>query len=230
MKDHIMKRNISANILALILCISLVLVSGCGNDDKNNDGASGKDRLPDDLRIIVDNTEQIVGESAEDLSGEWADVYKVYSDFMHAGGDENKADEWEYLHDQLYEISQETDAKWVWVMEPEDGMGQVNETPFFITMDGFGSDPDDSEYWWTIYDPEEPWDPAFRNAWLGEVTSTTWGYFANDVDAYWTGVAPVYDSEDNVVCILSIEVPADELWYYPEWDGDDNKFNGGSEW
>jgi len=208
----------------------MIFAAGCNDTGGPNQQAKGKDDLPPELRKIVDNTEEIAGETAEILSGEWADVYKTYSDYMHGGGDENKAEQWEYLHDELYRLSKESDAKWMWTMEPEPGKGDDYGTPFYITMDGFGADPNDSEYWWTIYDEDEPWDPAFRIAWNGEVTSTTWAYFINEADAFWTGLAPVYDSSGEVVCILTIEVPANEVWYYPEWDGDDNKFIGPSHW
>lgn len=126
---------------------------------------------------------------------------------------------------KLSKIADDTGALYVYTLSPgADGVPSLDgetgkDGSYLITVDGC-DDPDD---WATDYG----WEAQFTEAWEGEPAAARSAWNDTESIQCWSGFAPVYDSESNVVCILGIDYPCTDLIAeYPEWNRDGEGWNG----
>lgn len=114
------------------------------------------------------------------------------------------------LKETLDGIRIDSGAYYVYMMMPND------ENDFLITVDG-SEEPDDflTNYGWEV---------QFTEAMEGEPASARSGW--DDDVPVWSGFAPVYNSNGDVVGILGVDYPSPEMEDYPEWNRDREEWNG----
>lgn len=164
--------------------------------------------MPADLVAFVDEELATIDAIGIDLSGEWGDMH---ADLM-ATVEGDTYDETLYadLKTALDEHRIANGAYYVYVMIPDEN----NE--YHITVDG-SADPDD---FMTNYG----WEVQFDEAWTGNIATARSGW--DDDVPIWSSFAPVYNSSDEVICIVGIDMPCEILEDYPEWNRDRDEWNG----
>ena len=114
------------------------------------------------------------------------------------------------LKETLDSIRTDSGAYYVYMMNPNE------DNDFLITVDG-SEEPDDflNNYGWEV---------QFTEALEGEPASARSGW--DDDVPVWSGFAPVYNSNGEVVGILGVDFPSPEIEDYPEWNRDREEWNG----
>jgi hypothetical protein len=156
-----------------------------------------------------------------EASATWGDNYAA----LIESGEARDFSEYDDMKAELDGFREESGAFYVYVMSPtEDGeivleCEDPDEVPFFITVDG-SEEPDD---WGVDYG----WEIQFSESWNGEPAAARSAWNDSEEEQCWSGFAPVYDSEGNVVCILGVDFPCTEaIADYPEWNRDSDEWNG----
>ena len=192
-------------VLLVFLMLFLVFsFAGCGGEPQGN----GLDdvEMPQDLSAFVDAELSIVRGIGEMVHGEWAESHDQL--MLEGGGQENPL-YWE-LKEVLDTARIQFGAYYVYAMIT-DGSGD-----YFITVDG-SEEPDD---WLENYGFEV----QFEEAYNGFVASARSGW--DDDVPMWSCFAPVFDSDNNIVAIVGVDMPCPILENYPEWNRDRDEWNG----
>ncbi len=196
-------------ILALLLIPILILTFiACGGaTEPEGEGSESPDafEMPADLAAFVDAELALIAEIGEAISGEWADQHV---ELVEAGDGQDNNLYWA-LKPTLDDFRIESGAYYVYCMMPDEN------GDYLITVDG-SEEPED---WMTNYGFEVP----FGEAWGGEVAATRSGW--DDDVPIWSCFAPVYNSGDEVVAIVGIDMPCKILEDYPEWNRDRDQWN-----
>jgi hypothetical protein len=164
--------------------------------------------MPADLVAFIDAELGAVQAIGEDVSGEWGDKHAQLMSTVEGGGLDNP------LYDELKSVLDEhriaTGAYYVYAMVPN------ADNDYLITVDG-SVEPDDfmANYGWEI---------QFDEAWAGDIATARSGW--DDDVPCWSCFAPVYNSNNEVVCIVGMDMPCELLEDYPEWNRDREEWNG----
>lgn len=164
--------------------------------------------MPADLVAFIDAELGAVQAIGEDVSGEWGDKHAQLMSTVEGGGFDNP------LYDELKSVLDEhrvaTGAYYVYAMVPN------ADNDYLITVDG-SVEPDDfmANYGWEI---------QFDEAWAGDIATARSGW--DDDVPCWSCFAPVYNSNNEVVCIVGMDMPCELLEDYPEWNRDREEWNG----
>ena len=164
--------------------------------------------MPADLVAFIDAELGAVQAIGEDVSGEWGDKHAQLMSTVEGGGLDNP------LYDELKSVLDEhriaTGAYYVYAMVPN------ADNDYLITVDG-SVEPDDfmANYGWEI---------QFDEAWVGDIATARSGW--DDDVPCWSCFAPVYNSNNEVVCIVGMDMPCELLEDYPEWNRDREEWNG----
>ena len=193
-----------------VLIISLVFLlvfsfAGCGGGESQGD-QSFKDEMPQDLSAFVDSELAAARGISEMVHGEWADSH---DQLMSEGGGQDNPLYWE-LKEVLDTARIQFGAYYVYAMIT-DGSGD-----YFITVDG-SEEPDD---WLENYGYEV----QFGEALDGFAAAARSGW--DDDVPMWSCFAPVFNSENEIVAIVGIDMPCPLLEDYPEWNRDRDEWNG----
>lgn len=193
-------------LLALLLVFAML---ACGEGTPPADVDQGTlMEMPADLVAFVDEELAAIDAIGKDLSGEWGDMH---ADLMTTvEGDKYDEGLYAELKPALDQHRIDTGAYYVYVMIPDENEG------YNITVDG-SADPDG---FLTNYE----WEIQFDEAMNGEVASARAGW--DDDVPIWSCFAPVYNSADEIVCIVGIDMPCEILEDYPEWNIDREEWNG----
>jgi hypothetical protein len=134
---------------------------------------------------------------------------------QEAAGPEEEADilqseDYLALKATLDGIRTDSGAYYVYMMIPN------ADNDFLITVDG-SEEPDDflTNYGWEV---------QFTEAMEGEPATARSGW--DDDVPVWSGFAPVYNSNGEVIGILGVDFPSPEIEDYPEWNRDREEWNG----
>ena len=206
-----MKKNFK--LLALLMAIMLVavLLPGCGGGDDD------EFEIPEEIQALADHVASVAAKYAKELDGGWGDLHE---DMMESGLEEDY-DSFEAMRDVLIDILEESGARYVYAMYPEDISD--SEAPFFITVDG-SEDPDE---FGVEYELELP----FVKAWYGITSSSSYAWEDIWGGTYcWSAYAPIHDSNGDVVAILGVDWAAPEIRNFPEWNVDHDDWNELEEW
>jgi hypothetical protein len=205
-----MKEKEMRKILVLLLAFTLVFAfAACsGGTEPGGEGPEAPDvfEMPADLAAFVDAELAVIAEIGEAISGEWADQHVA---LIAAGDGQDNHLYWE-LKPTLDDFRVESGAYYVYCMVPDEN------GDYLITVDG-SEEPDD---WMVNYGFEV----QFGEAWDGEVAPAGSGW--DDDVPIWSCFAPVYNSGDEVVAIVGIDMPCEILEDYPEWNRDRDQWNG----
>lgn len=220
-----MKKNFKwlSALIVLIMAFSMV---ACG--DNANEAAKEPTEETSEITVpkeVMDKraeVESYVADYAKKLTDSgWGDQYIALID----SGKAREYSDYNAMVKTLSDYRKDCGATYIYTLSPNtDGKPALssedtNEQTFLITVDGC-EDPDD---WGTEYE----WEIQFTEAWNGAAASAR-SAWDNDGDGYcWSAFAPVSDSKGNVVCILGIDYPCDELIdAFPEWNRDSEKWCG----
>lgn len=219
-------------LLAFALCIAMAgvmfVLAGCGGSSEEAteevaEATTFADAdVPDEVLAVVEKAMGIAEKSAADLTPEWGDQYKA----LIESGEGRDYKDYDKIKGTLDDILKSSGATYVYTLAPvKDGKpsldGQTGEgAPFMITVDA-GDDPDD---WATEYE----WELQFTEAWDGATAAARSAWADNDegTELCWSAFAPVKDSDGNVVCLLGVDYPANEILNFPEWNRDAPEWNG----
>lgn len=192
-------------LLVFLMLLLVFSFAGCGGGGavENDDF---RDEMPQDLSAFVDAELSIVRGIGEMVHGEWAESHDQL--MLEGGGQENPL-YWE-LKEVLDTARIQFGAYYVYAMIT-DGSGD-----YFITVDG-SEEPDD---WLENYGYEV----QFEEAYNGFVASARSGW--DDDVPMWSCFAPVFDSDNNIVAIVGVDMPCPILENYPEWNRDRDEWNG----
>lgn len=222
-------------MLAFAVCVAMATVfmlAGCGgsSEEATEETTAAPEAavtfeeadVPEQVMKIVDTAMGVAEKYAGELTPEWGDQYVV----LMESGEARDYKDYDAIKGKLDEILKESGATYVYTLSPvKDGKPAIDgETgkgaPFMITVDA-GDDPDD---WATEYE----WELQFTEAWDGSTASARSAWADNDegTELCWSAFAPVKDSNGNVVCILGVDYPANEILKFPEWNRDAKEWNG----
>lgn len=156
----------------------------------------------------------------DDAEATWGDRYVA----LLESGEARDYEDYDAMQAELAAIAEEIGATYVYTLTPgTDGVPDIagksgEDGSYLITVDGC-DDPDD---WATDYG----WEVQFTEAWEGTPAAARSAW--DDGGAYcWSAFAPIYDSKGNVVALLGIDYPCDEvIAAHPEWNRDGDVFNG----
>ena len=158
-----------------------------------------------------------------DADATWGDRYVALLD----SGEARDYEDYDAMKAELDTIREECGATYVYVLTPA---GEDGETP-----DPAGESGEDGAYLITVDGSEEPddwgvdygWEIQFTEAWEGTPAAARSAWDNYGEGYCWSAFAPVYDSEGNVVCLLGIDYPCDDVVAaYPEWNRDGDSWNG----
>lgn len=207
-------RKLLIAIMALVMAFGL---AACGGAEEE------AITVPDEVKAVRAEVEGYAADYAQQLTDDgWGDKYVD----LLASGEARDYAEYNDIMQVLWDAREECGATYIYALTPlVDGeiTYDVEDTSaceyFAITVDGC-EEPDD----WGV---EYEWEIQFTEAWEGAAASarSAWDNYG---DGYcWSAFAPVYDSEGNVVCILGIDYPCDDLIAdFPEWNRDGEEFCG----
>lgn len=170
--------------------------------------------------VMIFSMATMTGCGGDDAEATWGDRYVALLD----SGEARDYEDYDAMQAELAAIAEEIGATYVYVLTPgTDGVpdiaGKSGEgAHYLITVDGC----DDPDPWAENYG----WEIQFTEAWEGTPAAARSAW--DDGGAYcWSAFAPVYDSEGNVVCLLGIDYPCDEVVAAnPEWNRDCSDWNG----
>lgn len=209
-----------SKLALLSLCLMLVVgaFSACGEKDKDADKG---DNVPKEVQEVKDKVTDVADKHAKKLDGDFGDKYKA----LLKDGDNRDMTSHKELEKELQKIREESGGKYVYLLNPtKDDKpsldGNTKDGKFAITVDG-SEEPD---AWGTAYD----WEPQFLEAWEGEPAAARSAWSDNDegTELCWSAFAPIHDSDGNVVAILGVDYPANEILDFPEWNRDAAEWNG----
>lgn len=218
-------------MLALAVCIAMAaamfMLAGCGgSDEEATEEPAAKTfeeaDVPDEVMAVVEKVMAVVEGAAADLTPEFGDMYVA----MMESGEARDYKDYDKMKAQLDKIREDNGATYVYCLSPgKDGKPSLDgetgpDSHFLITVDG-SEDPDD---WATDYE----WEIQFTEAWEGATASARSAWSDNDegTELCWSAFAPIKDSKGNVVCLLGVDYPANEILDFPEWNRDSNDWNG----
>lgn len=214
-------------LLALVMAFSMTACGGSEEPaEEPAEEAVEEIVVPDEILELRAEVEGYAADYAKQLTDDgWADQYVA----LLESGEAREYADYETMYDTLSDMRVECGATYIYALTPlvDDeitfDVEDTNEVPFAITVDGC-EDPDD----WGV---EYEWEIQFTEAWEGAAASARSAWINDEVgdnhDICWSAFAPVYDSEDNVVCILGIDYPcADLLNDMPEWNRDADEWCG----
>lgn len=220
-----MKKNLKW-LIALMVLTMVFLMTACGDSQKEPAEESAKETaeitVPKEVKDKRSEVESYASDYAAKLTdSSWGDQY---IDLIQSGKAREYTD-YASMVEVLSDYRKDCGATYIYTLSPDvDGKPALssedtNKQPFLITVDGC-EDPDE---WGTEYE----WEIQFTEAWEGAAASAR-SAWDNDGDGYcWSAFAPVSDSKGNVVCILGIDYPCNELIKaFPEWNRDDEKWCG----
>jgi len=217
------KFKLLVGLMALVMAFGL---TACGGAEEAAEPA--EITVPDEIKAVRDEVGGYAEKYAADLTDAgWGDKYVA----LLESGEAREYADYDAMKAELDAVREECGATYVYVLTPAGEDGKTPDTAgvydengaFLITVDG-SEDPDD---WGVDYG----WEIQFTEAWEG-ATATARSAWINDEagtnhDVCWSGFAPIYDGEGNVVCLLGIDYPcADVLNDMPEWNRDTEEFNG----
>jgi hypothetical protein len=202
------------NLKYLLLLIAIVLftLAGCGlSDDAGSvDQLDEPVEVPEVIETLMDKVTDIVANCALQLDGEWADEYIACLD----SGQGSNCSQFEDLKATLEQFREESGAKRVFILTDM----EQSDDYFEITVDG-SKEPRD---WMEQYEIETP----FLIAQDGIPCAAMSAWNDSDGEPLWSAYAPVYSSEGNVVGILAVDYPAPEVLELPDWNRDEDEWNG----
>lgn len=178
--------------------------------------------VPDAVKKKVDEAKSVAEKYAVQLTPDFGDKYTA----LIESGQARDYEGYEALRKQLEDITKESGATYVYTLSPaKDGQPSLDgdtsdQGSFLITIDP-AEDPDD---WATDYE----WEVQFEEAWNGNVAAarSAWADDEEGKVLCWSAFAPVKDGQGNVVCLLGVDMPANEILDYPEWNRDAEEWNG----
>ena len=216
-----------AILACLIMAFTCFMITGCGSEAEepaDDAVATWADAdVPPEVQAKVDEVKDVVGGIAEKLNGEFGDNYKA----MIESGEGEDYEGFAALKEELDGFRTDSGATYVYVMSPSDGDGNPSldgdvssEGAFLIGVDG-SEDPDP-------YGEDYGWEIQFEEAWNGDVAAARSAWADNDegTELCWSAFAPVMDSDGNVVGIVGVDYPANEMVDFPEWNRDADEWNG----
>lgn len=211
-------------LIALMVFIMAFSMTACGGSEeepaKEPTEEATEITVPKEVLDMRAEVEGYASDYAKKLTDSgWGDQYIK---LINSGQAREYAD-YNAMVNVLSDYRKDCGATYIYALSPDaDGKPALssedtNKQNFLITVDGC-EDPDD---WGTVYE----WEIQFTEAWEGAAASAR-SAWDNDGEGYcWSAFAPVFDSEGNVVCILGIDYPCDDLIKsFPEWNRD------GEEW
>ena len=225
-------------MLALAVCIAMAamfMLVGCGgsSEEATEETTATAEHAtaapppptfeeadaPDEVMTVIQAAMTVAEGAAKDLTPDFGDQYVA----LIQSGEARDYKDYDAMKAQLDKIREDNGAQYVYCLSPgKDGTPSLEgETGpgshFLITVDG-SEDPDD----WAV---DYEWETQFKEAWDGATASARSAWEEED-SLYWSAFAPIKDSKGNVVCILGVDYPADEIKDFPEWDRDSDKWNG----
>lgn len=217
--------------MCIVFAAGMFALTGCGGSDTEETEATEATEaeveevllfadadVPDEVMAVIDKTKEIAEKGAEELTPEFGDQYKA----MIESGEGDQYKDYAALKEQLDKIRTDNGATYVYTMSPaKDGKPSLDgetgsEGSFLIGVDG-SEEPDD-------YGTDYEWEIQFKEAWDG-ATAAARSAWDDEGDLCWSAFAPIKDSEGNVVCLLGVDYPANEIKDFPEWNRDDPKWN-----
>lgn len=197
--------------LTLLLVLAMFGLAGCGQKQ------TAEESMPPEVREVRDNVVTIAEEYALTLDGKWGDEHAA----MMKSGKARDYDGYDKLLKTLKDMQEECGAYYVYTLVPtmdDDGQPLIEKDPFLVAVDA-SEDPDD---WGTAYD----WEIQFKEAYEGAPAAARSAWDNGAEELAWSAFAPIHDSKGNVVAILGIDYPAQEILDFPEWNRDSDSWNG----
>ena len=220
--------------VCIVLTAGMLALTGCGGSDQEEAQTEPETTVaeetvttfaeadvPEAVMAKVDEVKGIVEKAAADLTPEFGDQYKA----LIESGEGDKYADYAAMKEQLDKIREDTGSTYVYTLSPgKDGVpsldGETGEgAHFLIGIDG-SEDPDP---WGEDYE----WEIQFEEAWNGQTAAarSAWADSDDGKELCWSAFAPIKDSDGNVVCILGVDYPANEILDYPEWNRDSDSWN-----
>ena len=172
-----------------------------GEPDEPGEPEDGQDPL----ELVKEIAASVAETIASSLSGEWGDKHAE----MMRGGEGTEYEDYGAMQLALADLAatvfENDEVLYVYALVPA---GSDAEPPYAVTVDGSGDALD--------YMTEFIFQSAFGAAWEGEAVASDFAWENDDGELYWTGFAPVYDSESLVVAIVAVSIPAPEAEEFPE--------------
>ncbi|MBQ6401476.1 MAG: hypothetical protein IJI20_04230 [Firmicutes bacterium] len=221
-------------LMCLVIGAAMAFMAGCGNTEEESTEPAVEEEtvtevvtfaeadVPEVVQKKVDEVKGLAEKYAEQLTPEFGDEYVA---LMESGEGRDYAG-YADLCKQLADIAEESGATYVYTLSPAKDKapsldGDTSEKgSFLITVDP-AEEPDD---WGEDYG----WEVQFTEAWNGAAAAarSAWADDEEGKVLCWSAFAPVKDGNGNVVCLLGIDYPADEILDYPEWNRDSDSWNG----
>ncbi|MDO4834673.1 MAG: hypothetical protein Q4A40_06530 [Bacillota bacterium] len=220
-----------AVLACAVMAFSCLIITGCGSSGETEAPAEepaaatwAESDIPGEVQAKVDEVKEIAGQIGKELEGEFGDNYKA----LIESGEGEEYEGFAALREQLDSARTESGATYVYAMSPSDGKGMPSldgdtgeKGAFLIGVDG-SEDPDP---WGEDYG----WEIQFTEAWNGDVAAARSAWADTDdmgAELCWSAFAPIIDSDGNVVGIVGVDYPANEILDFPEWNRDSDSWNG----
>ncbi|MDR1536691.1 MAG: S-layer homology domain-containing protein [Clostridiales bacterium] len=171
---------------------------------------TGAPVMPAEVKAIADAALESAKTYAARLDGAYGDAYSALLAEGQGRADKNYAD----LAATLNGFRMESGARYVYILT------DVNPDDSFleITVDG-SEEPDE---WMRQYEIEG----QFLVALSGRPAAAKSAWEDDDGIPVWSAFAPVRDSKGVVAGILGVDSPAEAISSYPEWNRDNEAWNG----
>lgn len=156
-------------------------------------------------------------EPAEEPAAKTVKWIDEYAACVESGEKEGYAN-YSALVDPLKEFQSAEGAKYVYCVAPADANDL--DGSYTLTVDASEEpDPWGEDYGFEI---------QFKEAYNGEVAAarSAWQDNEEGTEWCWSAFAPVKDADGKTVAVVGIDYPAPLIKDYPEWDRDNDKWNG----
>lgn len=207
-------------VIALILVLAMGSFAACGGEEEAP--AEEEITVPEDIEAFVTEcTDRAAKLQTElegleiDVNGEkvaWADEYAKLMESDEKGEYAN----YDAIMQPLRDFQTAEGAQYVYCVaatDPEDLEGS-----YHLTVDA----SEEPEEWGIDYGFEI----QFKEAAEGEIAAARSAWQDGDDAWCWSAFAPIKNADGEVVAIVGIDYPAPLIADYPEWDRDNEAWNG----
>lgn len=209
-----MKRKFGKIASCLMMTLLLASLTACGGTTQPEDSAEGATQeiveIPAEVQAVKDKVTTMAEDYAKELDGEWADKHTA----LLESGEAREFAGYAELLDVLTKIQEESGAYYVYTL--------ITDSPdapeYQITVDA-SPEPDE---WMDGYE----WEAQFKEAIEGSPAAARSAWDDSQDDLCWSAFAPIHNSAGEIVAILGIDYPAPEILDFPEWNRDNEQWNG----
>lgn len=191
-----------SNLMVLVLLIGLL--AGCGQTTDAPDAVEPKEPrpVPAEVQTVKDFVTGVAADYVLALNGEFGDNHAA----LIASQEGRDFAQYAEMKQTLDIFRIESGARYIYCLIP----GDTSADDFHITVDGSMEEDD----WLNPYPVEE----QFISAMNGNPAAASSAWTDDDGMIIWSGFAPIYDSNQQIVAILGVDYPAPEMEDFPEWN------------